>query len=67
MSSLNLLAIVAISVFTLVSTWILGIRMRNRIKRTLGTEAKNETELTSLKTWISVEDAEERSRGGRLS
>ena len=50
-----------------ISTWILGIRMRRRIKRALGTDVQNDVELTSLKTWMNVEDAEERNRGGKLS
>jgi hypothetical protein len=50
-----------------ISTWILGIRMRRRIKRALGTDVQNDVELTSLKTWMNAEDAEERNRGGKLS
>jgi hypothetical protein len=40
--------------------------MRRRIKRTLGIKASNEMELTSLKTWMDVEDVEEKNRGGKL-
>jgi hypothetical protein len=50
-----------------ISTWILGIRMRRRIKRALGADVQNDVELTSLKTWMNAEDAEERNRGGKLS
>jgi hypothetical protein len=46
--------------------WILGLRMRGRIQRALGKDAKTEMELTSLNTWINVEDEEERRLGGRL-
>jgi hypothetical protein len=49
-----------------ISSWILGVRMRRRIKRALGIEVKNEMELTSLKTWIDVENVEGKGRGGKL-
>ncbi len=52
--------------FTAISAWILGMRMRRRIRRALGINVENESELTSLHTWMKVEDAEERSKGGRL-
>ena len=61
----TLIALIVIAVTTITS-WILGVRMRRRIKRTLGIEAKNEMELTSLKTWMDVENAEEKNRGGKL-
>jgi len=57
-------------VFILVTSlraWVLGIPMRRRIRSTLGKRAANEMELTSLKTWIQVEEVEERRRGGKLS
>ena len=41
--------------------------MRHRIKRALGINVDNEMELTSLNTWMEVEDAEEREKGGKLS
>jgi hypothetical protein len=43
------------------------MRMRRRIKKALGIEVENEIELTSLNTWMRVEDEEERSRRGKLS
>jgi hypothetical protein len=50
-----------------VTSWILGMRMRRRIKKSLGIEVSNEMELTSLKTWMDVENAEEKNRGGKLN
>ena len=47
-----------------ISTWIVGLRMHRRIKRALGKDVKDEVELTSLNTWMDVEDTEERNRGG---
>jgi hypothetical protein len=52
--------------FTAISAWILGIRMRRRIRRALGINVESESELTSLNTWMKVEDAEERGKSGRL-
>jgi hypothetical protein len=52
---------------TAISTWILGVRMRRRIRKALGRSVNNEMELTSLNVWTKVEDEEERHRGGKLS
>jgi len=49
-----------------VTSWVLGVRMRRRIKQTLGVDVKSDLELTSLNTWMRVENIEERNRGGRL-
>lgn len=50
--------------FMVISAWVLGMRMRRRIRRVLGIDVESESELTSLNTWMKVEDAEERSKGG---
>ena len=47
------LGLVVIAVTTITS-WILGVPMRRRIKRTRGITPANEMELTSLKTWMNV-------------
>ena len=44
----------------LASTWILGVRMRRRIRRKLGRKAED-IDLTSLRTWMAVEEAEEKN------
>jgi hypothetical protein len=64
--SIKALTALAVIAVTAITSWILGLRMRRRIKRTLGIEVRNETELTSLKTWIDEENVEEKDRGGRL-
>jgi len=61
----TVVALVMIAV-TAITSWILGLRMRRRIKRTLGVEIRNEMELTSLKTWMNVQNVEEKNRGGKL-
>jgi hypothetical protein len=66
-SWLRVLFTLVAMLITAISTWILGLRMHRRIRRALGRDVKNEMELTSLKTWMNVEDTEERNRGGKLS
>jgi hypothetical protein len=53
-------------IFTLITSWILGLRMRQRIWRSLGVNVDSEAELTSLKTWMNVESIEEQNHGGKL-
>ena len=61
----TLIALIAILV-SAVTSWVLGVRMRRRIKQTLGVDVKSDVELTSLNTWMRVENIEERNRGGNL-
>ena len=61
----GIIALITI-VVTVITSWILSVRMRRRIRKALGVEVRNEMELTSLKTWMAVENAEEKNRGGRL-
>jgi len=42
---------------TAISSAIIGMRMRREIKRDLGRDA-TDADLTSIETWIEVEDAE---------
>jgi hypothetical protein len=49
-------------IFTAVTSFILGVRMRREIKRTLGRKATDE-DLADLDTWIEVKQAEEKSGG----
>jgi hypothetical protein len=65
--STRLLAYLVIGTVAAISSWIIGLRMKRRIKKALGIEIENEVELTSLNTWMRVEDEEERSRGGKPS
>ena len=55
----RILILAAVIVVTTVSAWITTIRMRRRMKRALGKTAKG-AELTSIRTWIEVEEAEKR-------
>ena len=64
--SIKVVAGLVVITVTTITSWILGVRMRRRIKRALGITPTNEMELTSLKTWMNVENAEEKNRGGKL-
>ena len=54
----TIVALVVI-VFTTISAWIMGIRMRRRARRALGRDVSR-GELTSINVWMDVQDAEER-------
>jgi hypothetical protein len=56
---IKLAVAVVVIVFTTVSSWVLGVRMRRRARRALGRKI-SERELTSIQTWMAVEDAEHR-------
>lgn len=60
------LTLVVVLIVTTVSAWITAIRMRRRIRRSLGKDV-TEAELTSLTTWMNVQEAEERNRGGKIT
>ena len=42
-----------------ISAWITAIKMKRKIRKTLGRPA-SDTELTSLNTWMQVEEKERR-------
>ncbi len=65
--NLGVLISLTIIIVTIVSAGIIGMRMRRRIKRAIGTKVGSEAELTSISTWVRVGDAEERKQGGKLS
>ncbi len=56
----RLLTLIVVLTVTTVSAWITAYRMRRRIRKALGTKAKN-AELTSINTWMKVEEAERRA------
>ena len=59
----TVVALVMVAV-TATTSWMLGVRMRRRINKTLGIRTRNEMELVSIKTWMNVRDVEEKNRGG---
>ena len=61
--SLGRLVVLIILLLGSISTWIVGVRMRRRIRRALGKKVQSEVELTSLSTWMKVKDEEEHNRG----
>lgn len=53
----KLLALIVLLTVTTVSAWIMAWRMRRQIRKALGKNVKD-AELTSLNTWMEVEEAE---------
>lgn len=46
-------------IFTTVSAWIMGIRMKRRARRALGRDITT-GELNSISLWMNVQDSEQR-------
>ena len=51
---------IVVLIAALISTWILGIRLRRRIRKALGRKVE-EIDLTSIRTWMAVEEAEKKN------
>lgn len=51
---------ICVLIFTAVTSFIIGVRMRREIKKSLGRKATDE-DLSDIDTWIEVRDAEEKS------
>jgi hypothetical protein len=56
---LRLLISITFLIITAISSWFLGVKLHRRIRREIGHDVDNEVELTSLNTWMKVEDVEE--------
>jgi uncharacterized membrane protein YecN with MAPEG domain len=56
-----LLWVVGVLIVSAVSSWAIGMKMRREIKRDLGRKA-TDTDLTSLETWMEVEEKEHRNQ-----
>lgn len=52
-------AMIIVVIISSISGWVTAIKMRRRAKKALGKEILN-SELTSLNTWMEVEEAEKR-------
>ena len=59
LGDVKLAVALVIIIFTTVSAWIMGVRMRRRARRALGRNI-SAGELTSINLWMNVEDAEHR-------
>lgn len=53
------------AIWITVSGWIVTLRAQRRMKKSLGRKA-TDLELASLKTWMRVEEAEQRDRESSL-
>ena len=49
------------AIWTTISGWIVTLRTRRRMKKSLGRKA-TDLELASLNTWMRVEEAEQRDK-----
>ena len=49
------------AIWITISGWIVTLRARRRMKKSLGRKA-SDLELASLKTWMRVEEAEQRDK-----
>ncbi|MGZ4899956.1 MAG: hypothetical protein ACXV8X_09895 [Candidatus Angelobacter sp.] len=58
-ATLYTLYIVGFAIALTVSGWIVTVRVRRRMKKSLGHKA-TDLELASLKTWMRVEETEQR-------
>jgi hypothetical protein len=52
------------AIWITVSGWIVSLRVRRRMKKSLGRDATN-LELASLNTWMRVAEAEQRDKESR--
>jgi len=59
--SIRLLVLVTTLIVTTVSSWVMAFRMRRRIRKSLGRKT-SDLELTSINTWMEVDEAEQRNR-----
>ena len=64
MDVITTLYIVCVLIGVSVSGWIVTMQVRRRMKKSLGRKA-TDLELASLKTWMAVEEAEQREKESR--
>ena len=58
---IRVLVLGAFIVGTTVSSWIVAVRMRRRMKKSLGRKA-TDLDLVSLNTWMRVDETEQKNR-----
>ena len=56
---IDLLIALIIAGVTSISAWIIGVRMKRKIRKDLGREA-TDADLSSIETWMQVEEAEQK-------
>jgi len=57
---MKLIILIIVVAFSVISTWVVGIQMRRKIKKDLGRKA-TDSDLTSIDTWMKVEEVEEKN------
>ncbi len=58
--TIRILLLIGIMIGTTVSSWVVAVRMRKRMRRSLGRRV-TDLELVSLKHWVRVNEVEERT------
>jgi hypothetical protein len=61
----RILFLIAFVIATTVAAWVTAFRMRRRIKKALGKNA-TDIELTSISTWMNVDEKEQRGENKYL-
>jgi hypothetical protein len=56
--------VLGVILFTTITSWIVGIRMRRRIKSDLGRKV-HDGDLSSIDTWMKVDEVEEKKHPGK--
>ena len=56
---IDLVIALVIAAVTAISTWIIGIRMKRKIRKDLGRKA-TDADLSSIEAWMKVEEVEEK-------
>jgi len=56
---IDLVIALVIAAVTAISTWIIGIRMKRKIRKDLGRKA-TDADLSSIAAWMKVEEVEEK-------
>ena len=64
MKSYPLIYVMIVAIVSIISAWIIGNHMRRRVKKDLG-RAADEGDLTSIETWMKVDEVEEKKNPGR--
>jgi hypothetical protein len=58
----EILVFALIAILASVTTWMVGMHMRRRIRRATGRRAASEADLTSLTLWMEVDKIEEQRK-----
>jgi hypothetical protein len=60
MGTAKLIIVLSIVIWTTITGWIVAVRMRRRMKKSLGRKPPN-FEMVSFNTWMQVDETEKRN------